>query len=267
MPKPLRPLAIHLLPLTVFAAGCGVETYQARVIDNTVPLFRYKEELDSNLGPEWSKGEVHLRLPAGMTEVPGPNPKKKDDKERRLPPGFTGELPGILGGFHGKADAITAGGQNAKAITHVLVLSNRSLLASRTPDAKPQDFDKMLVNSLSTAHGQGTTGGSLGLKRVEVGNSSRDRDAFGSVPPQLQYESAQFDTTLDDVPMRYEVYIRRQSPLIVAIVFLVPRDPARSERLRERIDLSLQTLRIDQPGSVPAAPSGGAGGGGGAPGF
>jgi hypothetical protein len=269
MPNTRRLLAAGYLPLAMLIAGCGVETYQARVIENSVPLFRYEREMNANLAPEWRKGEVRMRLPAGLKEIPGP--KKKDDKETRLPSGLPEDLPGVLGGFRGKAKAISAGGQNAEAATHVLVLSNRALLASRTPDAKPDKYDTLVVNAIATAVGQGTSSGNIPFKRVTVGNSSRDRIEFGSVPPEISYDSIQFDTTRDDVPMRYEVYVRRQSPLIVAVVFLVPRDAARSERLRERIDLSLQTLRIDQLGSAGATPSAGgsagAGGGGGAPSF
>ncbi len=242
-----RPLFL-LTILCPFAAGCGVETYQARVVENTVPLFRYELEMNSSLGPEWSKGEVHLRLPVGLKEIPGP--KKKEDEETRLPPSLSAELEGILGGFRGKVDAITAGGQPAKADMHVLVMSNRSLIASPSADAKPNKFDSRLVNTIAASVGTGTSSGNLPSKRFEVGNSSRDRDAFGSIPPKVVYEMVQLDTMIDDVPMQYEIYFRREAPLIVAVVFLVPKEPDRSERLREKIDLSLQTLRI--PSRVPA---------------
>jgi hypothetical protein len=264
---PHLPRATAVVPsiLCLFVAGCGVETYQARVIENTVPLFRYEEELNSNLGTEWSKGEVRLRLPTGLKEIPGP--KKKDDPETRLPPGLEADLKGILGGFRGKVNAVTSGGRTAKADMHVLVMSNRVLLASRSKDAKPDAFDKTLVNTLAAALGTGTSAGNLPLKRVEVGNSNRDRDTFGSIPPKIVYEMVQLDTMIDDVPMQYEVYFRRQPPLIVAVVFLVPKDPDRSERLREKIDMSLQTLRITPPGAVATTTGGATGGGGGAPGF
>jgi len=268
MPRTPRPKLFALLVLCLLVAGCGVETYQARVVENTVPLFRYEDELNSNLGPEWSKGEVHLRLPVGLKEIPGP--KKKEDEETRLPPSLSADLKGILGGFRGKADAVTAGGQAAKADMHVLVMSNRSLIASPSADAKPDKFDATLVKTLSAALGTGTSSGNESSKRIEVGNSNRDRDAFGSVPPKIVYEMVQLDTTIDDVPMRYEIYFRREAPLIVAVVFLVPKDPDRSERLRDKIDLSLQTLRITKPGAVAATGGGGgsaAGGGGGAPNF
>jgi hypothetical protein len=272
---PHLPRATAVVPsiLCLFVAGCGVETYQARVIENTVPLFRYEEELNSNLGTEWSKGEIRLRLPAGLKEIPGP--KKKEDAETRLPPGLDVDLKGILGGFRGKVNAVTAGGQTAKADMHVLVMSNRVLLASPSKDAKPDAFDKTLVNTLAAALGTGTSAGNLPLKRVEVGNSNRDRDTYGSIPPKIVYEMVQLDTMIDDVPMQYEVYFRRQPPLIVAVVFLVPKDPDRSERLRDKLDMSLQTLRTTAPGAAAATSGGGnasgaatsGGGGGGAPGF
>lgn len=269
MPHMPRPTALFLSLLCPFVAGCGVETYQARVIENTVPLFRYEHELNANLGTEWGKGEVHLRLPEGLKEIPGP--KKKEDPETRLPSDLTADLTGILGGFHGKVNALNTDGQTAKADMHVLVMSNRSLLASPSKDAKPEKFDTTLVNTLAAALGIGISPGSLPSKRVEVGNSNRDRDAFGSMPPKIVYEMVQLDTTIDDVPMQYEIYFRRESPLIVAVVFLVPKDPDRSEHLREKIDLSLQTLRITKPGAVATtgggSSAGGGGGGGAAPGF
>lgn len=267
MPRPPRSTALFLPLLCLFVAGCGVETYQARVVENTVPLFRYEEELNSNLGPEWTKGEVHLRLPAGLKEVPGP--KKKEADETRLPPSLMADLKGILGGFRGKVDAVTTDGQAAEADMHVLVMSNRSLIASPSPDAKPDKFDTTLVNTIASALGIGTSPGNLASKRIEVGDSAHDREALGSIPPKIVYQTVTLDTTIDDVPMQYEIYFRQQSPLIVAVVFLVPKDPDRSERLREKINLSLQTLRITQPGAVAATGGGsaGGGGGGGAPSF
>lgn len=268
MPNTPRPAALFLSLLCALVAGCGVETYQARVVENTVPLFRYEHELNANLGPEWSKGEVHLRLPAGLKEIPAP--KKKEDPETRLPSDLNADLKGILGGFRGKVNALTAGGQPAKAEMRVLVMSNRVLLASPSPDAKPDKFDTTLINTLAAALGIGVSSGGLPSKRIEVGNSNRDRDEFGSVPPKTVYEMVQLDTTVDDVPMQYEIYFRRQAPLIVAVVFLVPKDPSRGERVREKIDMSLQTLRITKPGAAATTTSGGgstAGGGAGAPGF
>lgn len=226
------------------ALGCGVEAYQERMLQNTVPLFNYKQELESSLGPEWRKGEVRLRLPSWFSEVPAP---KKNEPDKRLPPGLDAEFVGLLGGFRGKVEAVTSDGKTVETPVYAMVLSNRVLLASRDPKVKPSKFAQQFLAELSRAVGGGKFLSDKSLSRVSVGGKS--------FQPNLRYDWGTLETTSGAVPMEYRVYIHDAPPLQVAVVFLVPKEAARSERLSDRIDLSLQTLRADSSNASSATPS------------
>ncbi|HEX6985408.1 MAG TPA: hypothetical protein VF170_08520, partial [Planctomycetaceae bacterium] len=250
-----RPLvAAWSVTLSLAAAGCGVETYEARVKQNSIPFFQYQKELDANLGTRWRQGAVSLRLPAEFKPIP--NPKKKDQAARdpRIPPGLNAEqLVGLLGGFRGEV-ATAAGGQSSTGTAYAMVLSNGTLLSSRDPKEKPQDFDLMLLNRVAAGLGLGTVSKNT-LRPFNVGGKD--------FQPSLRYDAAAFETE-GGAPMRYEVYIHRQAPLQVAVVFALPKSAAGAGRLDDRIALSLQTLRIGD-GGPPAG--GAAAAGGGSPGF
>lgn len=252
------------------AAGCGAEAYQSRIDGNSIPLFAYRHELDSSLtSSAWRLGEVSLRLPSNFKEVPAP--KKKPGvpgagRDPRLPPGFDIDLPGLLGGFRGTMKAESAGGKAVEVPVHAFVLSNRYLLASREPTAKPQAYDATLLNTL----GAGLRKGNVSLTTLKQFTPTEtlkpEQRAFAAAP---RFDQTSLDTTADEVPMRYEVYIRRQPPLQVAVVFVVPKEPTRDEQLRKRIDLSLQTLRVEVGGGGggAAAPAAAPQGGSNSPGF
>jgi len=256
-----RSTVVFALSMSIAGSGCGVETYQQRIVSNTIPLFQYNQELDANLGAEWRKGEVRMRLPAGFKTIP--DPEKDATVDRRLPPTLQGIPTGVLGGFRSTMQALSASGSTIETPIHIVVLSNRALLAAAEPETKPQNFDAMLLNVVSRAAGGGPVKTSV-LKPVTVGGSGFE--------PSLRYEAAVFDASGGGVPMQYEVYIRRQpqprgTPLQVAVVFLVPKEVMRAGPLRKQIELSLQTLRIEQAPtgaapSNPASPPGGSGGSG-----
>lgn len=238
-----------LLIVSLGLTGCGVEAYQDRVAQNTVPLFAYKQELDSNLGQEWRKGEVRLRLPGWYSEIPAP---KKDQPDKRVPPGLEAKFDGLIGGFQGKIESTTADGKTKQVPIYAMVLSNRELLLSRDPKVKPAKFAQMFLAELSRAVGGDKFLTDSSLNRVTVGGES--------FQPSLRYDWGTLEATSGSVPMEYRLYVHDASPLQVVIVFLVPKDVARSERLLERINLSLQTLRLDASGgssNVPAAPTSG----------
>lgn len=247
MPHRLPTLLILLIALA--ASGCGVEAYQSRVINNTIPFFQYHEELNANLGPRWRKGEVSLRLPAGLKEIPGPKKNEKEARDKRIPSGLdVDELTGLLGGFRGDVEAVNSAGSTVKSPFYALVLSNRVLLASRDTKAKPDEFDTTLLSRLAEA-----------LGGAELSSTPRHVVGGKDFAPSLAYEVARLDVAASNPAMRYEVYLHRQGPLQVAIVFVLPQEAARSERLGERIELSLQTLRLG--GSEQAAGTQSTGGG------
>ena len=252
MPTPRRTAALRLALLAApwGIAGCGAEAYQSRIETNSIPLFGYKAELDSSLGPRWQKGEVAISMPAAFKEVPGPKVKKgaaPTGRDPRLPPGFVmDEIPGLLGGFRGTMRTEPAGGTAKDVPVYAFVTSNRYLLASREPTVKPAQYDATLLTSIAA-------GLRLGSVSITTLKPHSPTDSLGAdqrpFAPGLRFDHAAFDTVVDDVPMKYEIYVRREAPLQVGVVFAVPKNAARDEQVRKRIDLSLQTLRI-QPGGA-----------------
>lgn len=224
--------------------GCGVEDYQDRIVQNAVPLYHYKQELDSSLAPEWRKGEVRLRLPRWYSEVPAP---KKDQPDGRIPPGLNADFEGVLGGFRGKIESVTSDGKTKEVPIYAMVLSNRELLASRDPKVRPAKFAQLFLAELSRAVGGDKFLTDNSLTRVTVGGES--------FQPSLRYDWGTLDTASESVPMEYRVYVHDAPPLQVVVVFLVPKEAARSEGLTERIQYSLQTLRLDASGASPGSPA------------
>lgn len=236
------------------AAGCGAEAYQSRIDGNSIPLFAYRHELDSSLAPSaWRRGEVSLRLPNNFKEVPAPKKKPGSPgagRDPRLPPGFDIDLPGLLGGFRGTMKAEASGGKTVEVPVHAFVLSNRFLLSSREPGAKPDAYDATLLNTLGAGLRKGNVSKTTLKSFVPTESLSPEQRGFASAP---RFERTSLDATADDVPMRYELYIHREAKLQVAVIFVVPKDPARDEQLRKRIDLSLQTLRVEIAGGTGTA--------------
>jgi hypothetical protein len=251
-------LPLALLPL--LATGCGARTYESRIALNSVPFFGYLQDLNANLGGETRKRDVRFRLPATFTEIPAPKPKKSGEsaaRDPRLPPGLSGDLPGLVAGFRGKMKAEDAGGKTRETTAYAYVLTNRFLLASRDASAKPSKYDQLLLNTIAAGLGQPAQP-NWTPKPYPVGGKDFE--------PSFRYDTVAFDTDTGGVPMRYEVYLRSKPPLIAAVVFVVPKNPAREEQLKKRIDLALQTLRIEGGTAAPApAAQGGAATGG--PGF
>jgi len=253
IPHRLTLLCPCLLALTV--AGCGVETYQSRIMGNTVPFFRYHQELNSHVGPRWRKGEVSLRLPIGLKELPGPKKNDPASRDRRIPPQLgVEELTGLLGGFAGETSGVNRAGTTVKTPYYALVLSNRVLLSSRETKENPDKFDTALLSRLSE-----------GLGGVEVRTLPRRIVGGKDFAPAVTYEVSTLEASTGDPATRYEVYVHREGRLQVAVVFAIPVETARSAPLNTRIDLSLQTLRLGGGGTADSGsqPSGS----GGAPAF
>ena len=247
--------AILLTSTLLCASGCGVEEYHNRVVQNSIPFLSYQQELNSNLTGRWRKGEVSLRLPAGLTEVPGPKKKDEKTRDKRLPPGLQiDRLTGLLGGFRGE---VQAAGTSTKVPVYALILSNRELLSSRSPTEKPDLFHKTLLNRIGGAAGGQATRSDY--KPFTVGG----RD----FRPTLRYEAATVDPSGGNV--RYEIYAYTEPPskLQVALVFLIPKEPDRAERLKDKIELSLQSLRVEAAGASGGATATAPSAGGSAPGF
>ncbi len=264
MRMPRRDLTrfVLLAPLCGIA-GCGADVYEARIDGNAVPFFAYQRDLDSGLGSRWRKGDVGIRLPNEFKEVPAPKKKPGSaapGRDPRLPPGFDIELPGLLGGFRGTVKAEPTGGKPGEVPVFAFVLSNRYLLASKEPTAKPQEYDKTLVNTVTAGLQNGTA---PSLRQYPfTGSLGPGQLAFA---PTHRIDQTSLETTIGAAAMRYEIYIRRDPPLQAAVIFVVPKEAARDENLKKRIDLSLQTLRVE----AVTASAGGAGtqGGSNTPGF
>ena len=265
MPRPTVP---PKLLLCLAAIGCGSESYEARVTTNSVPFFRHQAQLNENLGPRAGRGEVTLRLPQGFQLIPPPRPPKPGsgpERDPRLPPGFDGDLPGLTDGFKGQMRAFGASGGGAAQPVPVFAY----LLSSRVvpkpaagATATTESFDKVVFRAVA---------GGLGLPTDPM--PGRDMTVGGQdFAPTLRYTPSAFETNVDGVPMRYRLFVNSTLGLPVAVLFVVPRDADRSERLEEKIALSLETLQIRAasarpPGGGAAPAGGGPAGGSGAPSF
>ena len=253
-----------VLPLVLAccaSVGCGAAEYNERTRENSVPFFRHEATLNANLTARTQAGNLSLRLPAGMVELPRP---KKDAKglDPRLPPDSStdsaAQLPGLVAGYRGKVKASTgtvAGSKPVTATTYVLVLSSDAYKAT-TQDAngkaiKPLSFEKRALEALALQTGKPIP------QQGQVVKAGGEK-----FYPDVKYDLFEAETYMGGTLMRYQAYFTVLAGTDYALVYLIPAQPDRGERLGERVKLSLETVRARKAsaaaGGGPGAPAAGA---------
>ena len=243
---------LALVSVSIGLCGCGSEVYDQRFKGNTLVFLNDQSQLDTNLTGEWQKRGIHMRLPAGFSEVPTP---KDGWTTLRLPDRRELELPGILGVFTKEVAAVTSTGGTLNVPSRIAILSNREFLESRgaTQDdpggrIEPAKFESTVRFSFQEVL---PTNAKVGDTEIIGGRNFQ---------PTLRYDLSHFHNMgSQGIPYDISLYNYQQASggVQVAVIVMAPHELARSESLLTQLPLSLRTLRIENP----AAQGDGAGGG------
>lgn len=224
-------------------AGCGADEYESRLA-NTSVLYRHLELLDSQLQGEWGHPQgIRLRLPPQFTELPAPPPPPKPVKgaaapvviDDRQPQYMNLELPGLRGAFLANLAVLGPNHERIEAPGHVYVLSNHAV------GAKSAQFNEEVVRRVCEAAHLPVP--AKGSNERSVKTYPTSKAAF--VPP-VPYEVVALERAvpIQGVETQLTLDLFQQGEIQVAIVWVLPRDVESSERLANRRELCLETLKV-----------------------
>jgi hypothetical protein len=233
-------------------------------------MFAYMQLLDDNLAAPWTAFGVTLRVPRQFGLIPPPQrpTKKKDDDQPpaeviddRQPDYINLELPGLVGAFQAPLETVV---EDNSVISHpgflYLLCNQFAAPGTKLDPAKAPTFTSDFLDRLTAA--------------LHVSIDHRDPAAWKkeSFPlkrePFLKLIDLEVlellpEDPIDDVPTRFTIYRFEQEGTQVLIMTVIPDTVSPSERLSERIPLSLGTLVVN-PGEMVSSGSGGAPAAGGA---
>lgn len=243
------------------AVGCFEKTYADRMAV-TVKFYDHLDLLNRNLGADWVEAGFKLRVPRGFDFVPKPVPPppdpddpqpmpvKEEDLDDTRQPGYLGiKLPGLVAAWEKNVAVDETGGATTRK-AYIYLLSNASLF-SVAPDIPgridPLKFHGYAVNLLA---------GDLGVEFKEGDWRREDFPAGFNLVQKVTCDSLVFlpERLFEESKMSFKVFITSQGDMQSLVLFVYPDSTSASEKLNERINLCMETLRIPANASAASAP-------------
>lgn len=227
----------------VSLAGCGQSAYEQR-LETTKLKFRHDEQLDENLGPLWSDTGISLRPPKQFKLMPPPKTAAKTKNnpdppepviDERLPSYFNVDLPGLRGAF--KVDLTVRAEDNStqKAPAYLYVLTNQHLAG------KPEEARKFHIDfAQSFAEGM-----NVSIKETDWHEERLPRRAT-PFAEQVPYKMTILapEPAVNSPATKASLYLHQKGDVLVALIAILPEGIDPKEKIPERLDLTLETLRI-----------------------
>ncbi len=242
--------------LAVLTAGCGYELYEQR-LSATQEYYGYLDRLDQNLAGPWRSPPVdELRVPKNFTEMPAPQPTQKPDGTLEMPavdprqPEFANLfIDGLLGAWQAEVD-VGSNNDRVKKPAYLYVASNGPLfLSERVEEAI--HFTKNFIASAETA--LATTGKPEPAALLPKTHKFVTKQTF----EVLLLNS---DQPIHDTRYSFELYSTQQGDNQVVLLLAIPAGMDPSSKISERMQLTLETMKVSNA-RPQAKPAGGAGGG------
>lgn len=250
-------------------AGCGADLYEQRLA-NTRLMFAHKDLQNKNLQQLWSDAEtgVSLRVPlqfavmsppapteqaaaAGGAAGParpdakgqgGAEPAEEEGPEEipddRQPKYMNFELPGLRGAFTTHVKYIAENNVLSDGEGFLYVLSNHEL--AEQPD-QAREFSRNFIKSLGeTVH---VVIEANDWKDDSYPSEARSKATF--VRP-VKYRNVTVTSTeeIAGYARQFSAYLYEQGDIQVIVLFVLPNGIDSSEKLTDRIPLSLETLGV-----------------------
>lgn len=243
-----------MLFLTCLAgAGCGLEEYERR-LKATEDYYAYQERLDRNLSPVWKTPPIEaLRVPLQFTEIPPPQPVEGPDGQLEAPPEDSRQpdyadfrIPGLIGAW--RADVDVLGGENRdQKPVYLYVATNHQLLLGDKTEAL--NFLENLLTAMEADFQ--TTKAPQGTATFPKGHQFSPRQEFENY-------TITGDAAIHDTRYVSDVYTIKQTENHVAIILVRPEGMDPMSKIHDRLQLSLETLRVSAAAPQPqqAGPGG-----------
>lgn len=254
-------LRLFCLAWLMSTVGCFEKTYADRLAV-TVKFYDHLDLLNRNLGADWVEAGFKLRAPRGFDFVPKPLPPPPDpndpnakpvnpeDVDDTRQPGYlTIELPGMVAAWE-KNVAVDEPNGPATRKAYIYLLSNAALF-SVAPDLPgridPLKFHGYAVNLLA---------GDLGVEFKEGDWHREDFPVGFNLVQKVTCDSLVFlpERMFEETKMSFKVFITSQGDMQALVLFVYPDSTSASEKLTERINLCMETLRIPANASAASAP-------------
>jgi hypothetical protein len=263
------------LALLVVVGGCFEKTYTDRM-KTTVEFYTHKDKLNRNLLPDWTGTGYKIRVPVGFDFIPPPEPKPVDPEnpepkkgkvkveelhDPRQPEFLGFRLPGLVAAWQKDVNVDEANGNSVVKKAHFFLLSNTTLF-SVAPDApgriEPLKFYDYVANTL------------IADIMTPVKEDDWREDVYPTdtaLVPKVSYRATTLspERLLEGTKMTFKISIHAEGSTQTVLLLIYPTETSSSERLTDRFNYSLETLRV--PSEPQQATSPGGGGGTAAPGF
>ncbi|WP_437222971.1 hypothetical protein SH661x_003022 [Planctomicrobium sp. SH661] len=273
MKSHLRVIHWNLLPFAVFLtgltlSGCGQKTYEERLQQSRL-FYEYLQTVDEGLAsPAWNRPEIgmSMRLPKPF-RAPMPGPSTFKDKDGDLTTGpdprektsLGVPLPGLVEAWETTLDS-----DDGQPNAWIYLVSNQSRFRDADQGGEPPaefltDLENELMRVFQVTIPEGETSKVGDNVRFRQWNPAQN-SAYALYTKPKDYTVIRFvpDPEFNAADLMATVYERKIGKLQVALVVLTRKST--SAAFRQRVELALGTLDIEEVISKQKRPGGGAGG-------
>ncbi len=251
LPKPAqtqlstrRTFLVEAAAATLFAAGCGADTYEER-LKNTRLYFEYLEQVNLALVPKAAQLEgVEIRVPKGFELLAFPPVPKDDQPVEPIEPandpvrlGYYQNIPleGVLGTWRAQVRVDGgAEGATAPAYLHLLCNWQRWLDKPLNNDIEPTAFQADAINQLANVY------------RIADPPDAWDWELMKGFSPFVPKKKVDRIQIQPEIQPPIDVFIHRleAKDIQVVLVLIIPQAVDSREKVETKFKHTLETMKI-----------------------
>lgn len=246
-----RTFLAGLAGTSLFAIGCGAETYESR-LRQTTEYFAYLEKVNTALGPKTVPFDgVEIRIPKPFEPIVPPRvPVEGETSEQPLDPnddptrlGYHPEvrLEGVLASWRAKVDLDPSG--DGMAYLHLLSNLPRWVEKQTNNDIEPLHYRTDLTNVLANAYNVQADSTDSPWPWTQIG--SRDDDRFRSFSKYITKRRVEYiDIPPPEQPINAILCWMEVKDVHVGMLLVYPRAMDSRLKLEDRLKHTLETLKV-----------------------
>lgn len=237
-----RTFLASLAGASLFAVGCGVDTYDYR-LKQTKDYFEYLEKVNLALGSKVVPFEgVEIRVPKPFEQILPPPPPKEGEAETPVDPsddptrlGYhpNVRLDGVLASWRAKVDLEPSG--EGMAYLHLLSNLPRWVEKQSNNDIEPLHYRTDMTNVLANAYNVQT----------ETTDAPWPWEQLRSFSPYVGKKKVEsIPIPPEDQPINAIFYWMEVKDVHVGLVLIFPRAMDARLKLEDRLKHTLETLKV-----------------------